>query len=81
MVNAVKILCPGRKCGKCRKMITFVENVANASSYDIEIDIINKIDEMVQYHTWLLPTLIINDNIVSRGYTPTADTIKNYLKI
>ncbi|MFO7863446.1 MAG: thioredoxin family protein [Salinivirgaceae bacterium] len=80
VINDIKILCPGRKCGKCRKMIERVEHVASEFGYDIQIDIINTIDEMVNYKTWLLPTLIINDQIVARGYIPEIGIIKKYLK-
>ncbi len=80
MTNAIKILCPGRKCGKCRKMINLVELIAKESDFDISIEIIDKIDEMVEFNTWLLPTLIINDKIIARGYTPDISKIKNHLK-
>ncbi len=80
MINQVKILCPGRKCGKCRKMIERVEHVANLSNHAIEINIINTIEEMVQYKTWLLPTLIINDQIIARGYIPEVEAIEQHLK-
>jgi len=80
MVNLIKILCPGRKCGKCRKMINCVEAVANEYGININIEIIDKIDEMIKFNTWILPTLIINGNIISRGYTPDIKLIVKHLK-
>ncbi|MFW5872990.1 MAG: thioredoxin family protein [bacterium] len=79
MTHSVKILCPGRKCGKCRKMINRVEFVAKETNLDINIEIIDNIDELVNYATWLLPTLVINDKIIARGYTPELSIIKNHL--
>lgn len=75
----IKILCPGRKCGKCRRMISRVEEAAILSEAKVNIVIIDKLEELLKYHTWILPTLIINDNIIARGYVPEIKIIQKYL--
>jgi hypothetical protein len=74
--NEIKILCPGRKCGKCRRMIARVEEALKLSGIQSEIQIVDTLEEMLQYHTWILPTLVINDNMVARGYIPSVQKIQ-----
>lgn len=79
MPNEIKILCPGRKCGKCRRMIARVEEALKLSGIQSEIQIVDTLEEMLQYHTWILPTLVINDNMVARGYIPSVQKIQAFL--
>ena len=81
MNKTIKILCPGRKCGKCRRMIQRVEEAVNISGVEAEIEIIDSIDEMINYRTWILPTLVINNKIIARGYVPTIEQILNFLNV
>jgi hypothetical protein len=75
----IKILCPSQKCGKCRRMISRVEEAAKLSGIKVNIVIIDKLEEMLQYPTWILPTLIINENIVAKGYVPDIKRIQEFL--
>jgi disulfide oxidoreductase YuzD len=76
----IKILCPGRKCGKCRRMIARVEEAMKVAGVDADIQIVNNFSELIKYKTWILPTLIINNEIVARGYIPGVDYIIKCLK-
>ncbi len=60
-MNNIKILCPGRKCGKCRRMIQRVDEAVRILDIEAEIETIDGIDEMLNYRTWILPTLVINE--------------------
>ena len=75
----IKLLCPPKKCGKCRRMISRVESVLKEHGVDEKVQIVNDPDELQQYPTWVLPTLVINGEIVARGYVPSSDIIKKYL--
>ena len=46
---------------------------------DIEADfiIISNADEFLKYRTWILPTIIINGKIVTRGYRPSKNKMLN----
>lgn len=70
MKHDIRILCPGRKCGKCRRMIARVEEAVEVEEVDADIQIVNSFGELVKYKTWILPTLIVNNEIVARGYIP-----------
>jgi len=76
----IKVLCPGQKCGKCRRMISQVEKAASISGISINIVVIDKLEEILQYQTWILPTLIINEVIVAKGYVPGIKMIQEYFK-
>jgi hypothetical protein len=75
----IKILCPSQKCGKCRRMISRVEEAVNLTGVDARIIIVDKLEEMLHYPTWILPTLIINENIVAKGYVPDIKRIQEFL--
>jgi hypothetical protein len=36
---------------------------------------VDNADEFEKYKTWILPTIIINGNIVARGYKPADEVI------
>ncbi len=80
MINKIEILCPPKKCGKCKRMIAQIEEAANLSSVETEISIIDDIDKLQTYNTWLLPSLVINGHMVARGYIPEMDIIQEYLR-
>jgi hypothetical protein len=76
----IKLLCPPKKCGKCRRMISRLESILKEKGIEEEIQIINDTDELVQYPTWVLPTLLINNKVVARGYLPSKETIEKFLE-
>jgi len=71
----IKLLCPPKKCGKCRRMISRVESILKQLGIHEEIQIENDPDELLQYPTWVLPTLLINGKVVARGYIPSTDAV------
>jgi len=75
----IKLLCPPKKCGKCRRMITRLESVLKKHDISGAVDIVNDPDELQQYPTWILPTLVINGQVVARGYIPPAEVIMKYI--
>ena len=76
----IKLLCPPKKCGKCRRMISRLEAILKEKGIEEEIQIINDTDELLQYPTWVLPTLLINNKVVARGYLPSKETIEKFLE-
>ena len=61
-------------------MIARVEETAKMPGIEANIEIIDSLDEMVTYNTWLLPTLVINDRVVARGYVPSVKQILEYMQ-
>ncbi len=79
MINEIKILCPARKCGKCRRMVAQVEE-ATRDAEPVTMVIEDKLSEILKYPTWILPTLVINGKVIARGYVPSVEKIKEGLK-
>ena len=71
----IKLLCPPKTCGKCRRMIARVETILEKHGINGKAQIVNDPDELLQYPTWILPTLVINGKVIARGYVPSAKVI------
>jgi hypothetical protein len=72
----IKILCPTTKCGKCRRMIARAEEAGKYTDQEISIVIIDSFEEILRYHTWILPTMVINGKVIARGYVPSREVIQ-----
>jgi hypothetical protein len=79
----ISILCPSKHCKKCKRLISFVEETINELKIEAEIEFISDFGEMLKYHTWILPSLFVNNQVVSRGYIPAKEkfitVINNFL--
>ena len=71
MKHHIVILSPGPACWKSRKIISYLNDYLVASQIDAEIKTVHQLKEILTYRTWILPTLIIDDKIISRGYKPS----------
>jgi len=74
------ILCPGQKCRKCIRMVKQVEEAVQESGMEAEIQIVDKIEELVRFNTWVLPALVINGKMIARGYVPEKSKIIEEMK-
>lgn len=70
MAIEIVILCPGTRCRKCRKMIQAVNETILESGLETDLKIIDQIEELVKFNTWVLPALVVNGKMIARGYTP-----------
>lgn len=75
MINKIEILSPGPACWKTKKIIRHIENFLKKHQVEYEVKIITDQDLFINYETWILPTVVINDKIVARGYKPDEKTI------
>jgi hypothetical protein len=73
--NKIEILCPSKKCRKCTRITNSLLTLLKNENIEAEIIIIDKLEEMLEKHTWILPTIIVNDKIVARGYLPSKEKI------
>ncbi len=42
-------------------MISRIEEATNMPGVEATIEIIDSMDEILTYHTWILPTLVVNE--------------------
>lgn len=75
MKNKIEILSPGPECRRTQRIINSIKTILENERVDFEIQIISNQDEFFNYKTWILPTVIINNKVVSRGYKPYEQTI------
>lgn len=80
MAVKIVILCPGSKCKKCRRMIARVEKTVAESGLETEIKILDKLDDLLNYNTYVLPALVINGKMFARGYVPEKSKIIEEMK-
>jgi len=79
MNNTIKILAPGKNCRKVKRIIKEINEFLIANNYKADIVFVTTVKEFVNYKTWILPTIIINDVVASRGYTPLEDDLVKML--
>ncbi len=79
MKNEIKILCPGRKCRKCARIVSETETMLENAGFDYELEIESRPEEFLKYPTWILPTVLVNGHVVARGYAPDEKTTQSYL--
>jgi hypothetical protein len=75
MAVEIVILCPGTKCKKCRRMIARVEEAITESGMETEVKILDKLDDLLKYNTYVLPALVINGKMFARGFVPEKSMI------
>jgi len=75
MKNKIKILSPGQGCWKTKKIIKSLEQFFSENNIDVELEIVSSLKEFLKYKTWILPTVVINNKVVARGYRPSNEVI------
>ena len=75
MTNKIEILSPGPACWKTKKIIRSIKSILESHQVEYELKIITDWDLFTNYNTWILPTVVINNKIVARGYKPNEKEI------
>ena len=75
MAVEIVILCPGTKCKKCKRMIARVEEAVAESGLETEVRILDKLDDLLKYNTYVLPALVIHGKMFARGFVPEKGMI------
>ena len=73
MKKEIKVLGPG--CAKCKQLEKVVRIVVEENAIDAEITKIEDIVEIMNYGIMTTPALIINGNIVLKGYVPSQEEV------
>ena len=71
----IVILCPGTKCKKCRRMIARVEEAVTESGIETEVKVLDTLEDLMKYDTYVLPALVIRGKMFARGFVPEKRTI------
>ena len=79
MMNKIEILSPGPGCHRTERIIYSLKNILEKNKVEFEFEIITDQDTFTNYRTWILPTVVINNKIASRGYRPSTKVILDAL--
>ena len=74
--NEIKILCPGRAGRRCSVSGPIGGKPIPKQKPALRLSIHLR---KSLYPTWILPTLVINDKVVARGYVPPLQTVLDLL--
>ena len=77
--NQVKILSPGPACRRTRRIMRRLERYFEKRNIPVSYEIETDLEKIKQYETWILPTILINGTMVSRGYFPPEKLIESCL--
>ena len=77
--NQIKILSPGPACRRTRRIMRRLEWYFEKRNIPVSFEIETDLEKIKAYDTWLLPTIIINGKMVSRGYFPPEKVIESHL--
>jgi hypothetical protein len=61
-------------------MIQQVNEAVAESGLETDIKILDKIDDLLKFNTYVLPALVINNKMFARGYVPEKRKIIEEMK-
>jgi small redox-active disulfide protein 2 len=74
----IKIL--GSGCTKCKTLEKFTLEVVKENNFDAEVQKIEDIIQIMNYHVLTTPALVINEKVVVSGRVPSKSEIKAYIE-
>ena len=74
----IKVLGPG--CPKCKKLYTETEKAIAASGMKVDLEKVEKIEEIIKYGVMMVPGLVINDEVKASGRVPQSSEIVDWIK-
>lgn len=78
MKLTIKIL--GTGCARCNTLATFTEEVVREYAYDIDIQKIGNINQILKYKVMSTPALVINEIVVASGRVPSKEEIRSFIE-
>jgi small redox-active disulfide protein 2 len=73
----VKIL--GTGCAKCKKLYAEAEKAIAASGQTVELEKVEKIDDIMKYGVMTTPALVIGEEVKSSGRIPAISEIVSWI--
>jgi hypothetical protein len=61
-------------------MISQVQEAVAESGIEADVQILDKLDDLLRYNTYVLPALVINGKMFARGYVPEISKIIEEMK-
>lgn len=78
MGNSLKIL--GSGCSKCKSLEKLTSEVVKENNIQAEIQKVEDIMQIMNYHVMSTPALVVNDKVVFSGRVPSKSEIRSYIE-
>jgi small redox-active disulfide protein 2 len=75
----VKIKVLGTGCAKCKKLYAEAERAIAASGLPVELEKVEKLDEIVRHGVMTTPALVLDDVVKSSGRIPSSADIAAWI--
>ena len=73
----IKVLGPG--CAKCKQLYAQAERAVASSSVPVELEKVEKIEEILTYGVMLTPSLVIDGEVKASGRVVPASEIASWI--
>jgi len=74
----LKIL--GTGCSKCKTLEKVTTEVVKEYNMDADIQKVEDIMQIMNYHIMITPALVVNEKVVFSGRVPSKSEIKSYIE-
>ena len=78
MKTTLKIL--GTGCSKCKTLEKVTTDVVKENNFDVDIQKVEDIMQIMNYHIMTTPALVVNEKVVFSGRVPSKSEIKSYIE-
>jgi len=75
----MKIKVLGTGCAKCKLLYAEVEKAIAASGVSVDLEKVEKIDEIMKYNVMMTPALVIGEEVKSTGRIPAKSEIVSWI--
>jgi small redox-active disulfide protein 2 len=75
----MKIKVLGTGCPKCKKLYAEAEKAIASSGVKVELEKVEKIEEIIKYGIMSTPGLIVNEEVKSSGRIPQSSEIASWI--
>ncbi len=75
----MKIKVLGTGCPKCKKLYAEVEKAVASSGIDVQLEKVEKINEIMDYGVMMTPALVIDEEVKASGRIPPASEIISWI--
>jgi small redox-active disulfide protein 2 len=75
----MKIKVLGAGCPKCKKLYAEVEKAIAFSGMKVDLEKVEKIEEIIRYGVMAMPGLVINEEVKTSGRIPKSEEIASWI--
>lgn len=75
----MKIKILGTGCPKCRKLYAEAEKAIVASGVQVDLEKVEKIEEILKYGLMATPGLVVNEEVKASGRIPQCNEIVSWI--